>query len=142
MSRDFTPKEAYAFSVWMEENHHESYWDTIRSLRQSDAETGASMPVYTEYEIQIMQKCPILGMLFPFYFDVFNEEYGLQVMSEIDEKLSAYINTGTGDTNAFYIKWYEGKLDKSFYYAERNNQLMLEELEREIDERRAMYESE
>lgn len=55
-------------------------------------------------------------------------EGGLDLLRKKDDELDLYIKTGEGDRDSYLIKWFEGKLDPCFYYAEHNHELFFEKM--------------
>lgn len=129
MSRDFTPKEMLLAEKMMVQNNGPSITD-IFQLSIVSGEKKKSF--YTAEEIEHRMEFPLFGKLIHHFEALYQELYkypnGLDMLHDYEQKLTSYIETNTGDLQSPLIQWYKGKLDKNFYYAERNEELFVEHL--------------
>lgn len=136
MSRDFTPRESYAFEQWNVQQGGYDIWEFMRRLTlQHD---GQSERVYSDEEIALRQQFPVIGkILKPFenlYFRLSKINGGVDLLHRKDRELAEYIESGNGDVKLPLIKWFNGKLDPRFHYCEHNHQLFVESVLEEAKE--------
>jgi len=137
MSRDLTPREMYLIEQENIKKTGESLFYFMRNLTLHY--NGESSPLHSEEEMSLREQYPALGK----YYDKFHTlhrvlskiEGGLDFLRQKDDELSDYIKTSSGDLDGYLIQWFEGKLDKNFYYSERNDTLFYEHMRDEALER-------
>ena len=135
MSRDFTPKELLASEKWQIENGHGSLWDFMENT--SFEYKGERWPLHTTEEIVIRKQYPTLGKLLNHFEEAYSSlskiPGGLDVLEKNDKEIALYVETGEGDSNSSVIKWFNGELDKDFYYSDINEELLLEHMQEEAE---------
>lgn len=128
MSRDFTPREAYAVEQNNIKQGMGDYWSFMRGLVVNY--NGHSQRAFTDEEIALRQQFPIIGKLLNNFYGLYNRlleiDGGIELLHRKDEELASYVETLKGDVNSPLIKWFNGELDERFYYCERNNELFCE----------------
>ena len=130
MSRDFTPKESWAFERWSIANGHGDKWDFLANTKMHY--NGEEWPLCTAEELEIRKQFPYIGKLienFQELHDALNKlEGGLDLLRKKDEELALYIEKGKGSRDSYLVLWFEGELDPNFYYAENNHKLFCDSL--------------
>ena len=134
MSRDLTPRELYAFEQQNIKIHSYSLWDYMRNTVMHI--NGETFPMYSEEDISNREQYPSLGRLYNDFDNLYaflsNIEGGLDLLQDYDNSLKKYIETGIGDKESALIKWFEGTLDKNFYYSTHNDNLFLASVKEDI----------
>lgn len=152
MSRDLAPFEAYLVEQQQIKEGHGSFWDMVKTL---ELHLVGKEPerVYSDEEIALRRRFPFIGRFlfndFPKLFGQLSEiEGGIDFLHAKDLELAAFLEaskvTESGpnsfvlkvddvgiDMDSYLMKWFAGKLDESFHYSERNNQLFMEEMVKE-----------
>lgn len=135
MSRDFTPRQ----SLFAEEYTGTSLWSIMENGYFSC--DGEKIPFCDSDELAVRKQYPLLGKLINNFSDMYAElagiNGGLNVLRNKDNELAAYVDQKKGDPESYLIRWFEGKLDKNFYYSERNEEMFCEELIKEAKEKEA-----
>lgn len=150
MGRDFAPYEHYL----SEQSHiQKGYGDLFDFLEKLKIiyEDGKEVVCCSPEEMAVRRQFPQLGrLLMDHDFMVLYEKLskidgGIELLHQRDDELGALlgaskvsepepnhsvikINDIGIDKDSYLIKWFAGKLDEHFYYAERNNQLFVEEM--------------
>lgn len=126
MGRDFTPYEHYISD--------KSMGGTLRTATFFDNE-GKKIEWFKREEKKILEKYRELGFLFSeCLLELWDEmsghpRYRKEVLETIERDLEFIIeNIGTlelkNNFNKTVYDWFMGKLDKNFYYSDRNNDLL------------------
>ena len=138
MSRDWCPRELYFADKHMAAQGY--------SMRDSDfmfvnTATGEKIPLKSEEEKTIGKNFPNLSFLLDGWYRVYSSMTNTEARDNLfklyENTLSAIIVEDEDVSFAVphtifeydtIIKWYCGKLDKGFYYNERNNELLFENM--------------
>lgn len=138
MSRDWTPRESYLVEQQQIADGRGDKWDFMRNLKYVPLGEEPVRAVSDE-ELSIRMQFPVIGKFagnfMELYSIVSNFEGGFEFLREKDAEISAYIATGKGDPDSYFVKWFFGELDENFYYRERNDQLLLESICKEALEK-------
>lgn len=135
MGRDFTPKELYYAEKEISKQSKRSYFDLMEGMTVTV--DGKTSPVYSPEVLQVCKQYPILGRLVnpPEFVEAHSAlskiSGGLDILAQKEKELSLYISTGIHKRNSVVVSWFEGRLDPSFYYGERNEELFLASLQEE-----------
>lgn len=128
MSRDWTPREMYAVEQYNIRNGLGSWWDHMKNSVWV-LPNGERIPLCTEENFARRQEYPLMGRLYECYDEIYTFlsqlDGGMDLLKRYESALDVYIQTGQGDKESPLIQWFEGELDKSFYYSERNDELLL-----------------
>ena len=134
MSRDFTPRESLAaekytgISLW-------HFMETTVIIYN-----GEEKLLHDPADVALRKEYPLLGKLindFPdLYAQLIKIDGGLDILREKDNELAIYIEQGKGDFESYLVRWFEGELDTNFYYSERNEEMFIEEIVREAQEKK------
>ena len=134
MSRDLTPAELLTLEQYNIQKHGAS---SLLDFMKGTIVTynGISKPMYSEENIAIREQYPMLGKLYsPFdklYKALSGIEGGLDLLKKKDEELSSFVSFGEGDRDSYLIQWFQGTLDKGFYYSEYNDELFFDSITEE-----------
>lgn len=150
MGRDFAPYEHYLSEQRHIQMGYGDLFDFLENLKII-YEDGKEVICCSPEEMAIRRQFPQLGrLLMDHDFMVLYEklskiEGGLELLHKRDDELGSLLSAGKVsepepnhsvvkindigiDKDSYLIKWFAGKLDKNFYYAERNNKLFVEEM--------------
>lgn len=138
MSRDWCPRELYFADKHMATQGY--------SMRDSDfmfvnTATGEKIPLKSEEEKTIGKNFPNLSFLLDGWYCVYNSmtnaeardnlfklyETTLSAIIIADEDPSMVCPTTIFEYSTI-LSWYRGELDRGFYYNERNNELLFENM--------------
>lgn len=129
MGRDLTPVEYFYLNERNKGRGHSAF-DVMESTCWKI--NGVSHPLHSKEEMALRRQYPLFGYLlntFPKTHEALSKvPGGLDLLKNREEELSVYIKTGAGDRDSAMIKWFEGELDSSFYYSERNEEMFVESL--------------
>lgn len=128
MSRDFTPKELYYFEQYMLKNNGMSILEVMKNTTVSY--DGEVHPFRSAESISHCEEFPLLGSLLndfdSLYIPLSKSDFGFEFLRTSEDALREYISSGIGETSSLLIQWFEGKLDKNFYYSGHNEKLFVE----------------
>lgn len=149
MGRDWAPYEHYLSEQRQIQMGYGDLFDFLENLKIEY--NGKEEMCCSPEEIAIRRQFPQLGrLLMNHEFMVLYEklskiEGGLELLHKRDDELAAFLKAGKVvelkpnhsvlrvddigiDKDSYLIKWFAGTLDENFYYADRNNQLFVEEM--------------
>lgn len=135
MSKDFTPRDFILTESILGEN--KTWKDVYPTMKFCSSEKNES-PFYTKEEIEYINQFEYFSRcgidVVTKFFNKYKNEY-LNIMLEIDKEIKNYFENKTEPTYDWIKDWFDGKLDKRFYYSELNNTLMLAKIEELLKER-------
>ena len=122
MSRDFTPQMHFLVS----KEHPEIYSGNfiIKIEGQPDKK------MFTDEQMQLKEKYKTFYVCASDIFFKIYEKYSIEQFERINKLIEELVSTT--DESKFpkqLVDWYYGKLDKNFYYHERNDEMFCEWLE-------------
>jgi len=129
MSRDWTPREFLSFEKANKQtNPNFSIYDLMRSTTWTLGDVTRQL--HTEGEMARREQFPVIGKVFENRFDELYEALskvpgGLELLKQRDKELLEYFDSGATHNEGYHVQWFNGTLDKGFYYNERNNELFL-----------------
>lgn len=151
MGRDWAP-----FEVYLEEQRQikMGYGDLFYHLENLKFKYGKKEICFSPEEMAIRRQFPQLGRLLMnnnfmvLYEKLSKIEGGLELLHKRDDELGTFLKAGKIDepepghsvlnvpdigidTDSYLFKWFAGKLDENFHYAELNNQLFVEAMVKE-----------
>lgn len=147
MSRDWTPIEHYMVEQRQIKQGYGDIFDFLENLKF--VHLDGSKTVHSPEEMAIRKQFPMLGKLLMDDFMTLHEKMsdfsgGIEFLHEKDAELAnlisalrtdkeglryvVKINGENIDVDFYLAKWFTGRLDENFYYAERNNQLLIENM--------------
>ena len=133
MSRDWTPRELYAVEEDNIRNGRGSLWDFMKGATWHI--NGEVFPFCSEETLSRRQEYPLLGRLYESYDELYDflsqVNGGMDLLARHEKELDTYIKTGQGDKDSALIQWFEGRLDKNFYYRENNDALLMASIQDE-----------
>lgn len=129
MSRDWTPRQMYEANTAM--YGHDVYgiidWFASITVSLGDEEPHK---LYSDEETARRKQHPYLGALFNNYLVVADEmektASGKARLDEIEAELKRCVEKTTSNKDGVVNLWYNGKLDKAFYYSTENDRLFSE----------------
>lgn len=129
MSRDWTPREHLAASRRMVALGYDGILDSMRNTFFVHKD-GTQTPLYSEEEIALREQFPYFGSLYEYFPELYDAlskyENRSEFLEQKETELAEFIATGKGDPESYLLRWFNGELDKNFYYSERNDALLME----------------
>lgn len=128
MSRDLTPREQYLVSTKLDP----SYFMLNVKVKYGPADEEKSL--FSEKEKQVILHYPIFGRVAPELLLSLKKEGEKDpekmnvLLHNIEEDLNSYSKGIAVEIDSTLQKWFDGKLDPSFYYREKNDQLFKDHL--------------
>ncbi len=122
MSKDFTPQMHYAVS----KQYPEIYMGNMIIHIEGKPDTK----MFTDEQMELKSKYKTFYICAADIFFKIHEKYSTEKFEKINNLIESLVETT--DTSSFpneLVDWFEGKLDKNFYYHERNDELFLEWLD-------------
>ena len=122
MSRDFTPQMHYLVSKEYPEIYSGNFIIHI--------EGKPDRKMFTDEQMQLKEKYKTFYICAADIFFKIYEKYSTEKFEKINNLIESLVEAT--DTSSFpneLVEWFEGKLDKNFYYHERNDELFLEWLD-------------
>lgn len=131
MSRDWTPREAYFADKYMVERENRHFYEMVFTIGIGDKQT--KFP--NEETSIIYNKFPYLAITMVDRLIFLNENINENILSELNRYVALICNKDTGEQAIFFDKslknktivdWYNGQLDRGFYYREYNDDLLVD----------------
>ena len=122
MSRDFTPQMHYAVS----KQYPEIYMGNMIIHIEGKLDTK----MFTDEQMELKSKYKTFYICAADIFFKIYKKYSTEKFEKINNLIESLVEAT--DTSSFpneLVDWFEGKLDKNFYYHERNDELFLEWLD-------------
>ena len=122
MGRSFTPSELLAAEFVL----NGKTWADVASTLTIQLGNEPPKPMYTEQEIEIIRKYNFLGRTYQDdLIRLYAQGYEKELLIVENEIQSFIENNGPMDDSVI-SRWFYGKLDPTFYYEKRNNELFAE----------------
>ena len=131
MSKDFTPRECWAANSYMTKQTGSGFLDSELAIYNAN---GEKIEYMSPAERIFRKSVPILGTCFDplwTWHIQHNDKIGDDIIENCEAILNRYVNAP--DDNRLPVKllpeaWFEGRLDKAFYYNKNNNKALLERM--------------
>ena len=132
MSRDLTPRETYLVSTKLDPSYF------MLNVKVQYGPGSEERDLYTEQEKKRIRSYPILGRSAPDLILSFLEKEdsnyvtACALLYKVETHLDQIAKGELDKVDPVIENWFDGKLDRAFYYSEENNRLMEEYLSKEI----------
>jgi hypothetical protein len=131
MSKDFTPREKLLVGEYL--GGKGNPWDELACARKTKwvDNDGTSRELVENEVLDYMEQFKYISRIgldvSTYFYKKYKEkpEACLKVLQKVDNCLMEYIDNKNSIDDTV-SKWFEGKLDKNFYYSEQNDKALLE----------------